>query len=130
MRLLALLLLLGACAPEDASPGSDKRLLAGEGRDRLCIAGERIGFIAYGAADTNCSVRGRLERSGQVLAIVPEGDAECRIAAEEEPGAIRLGQGGEACSYYCGPGATFAGKVFSDKPAASPAVDFAGDPLC
>ena len=130
MRILAVLLLLSACAPEANPSPSGKRLLAGEGRDRLCIAGDRIGFIAYGSGDANCSMRGRLDRSGQILTIIPEGDAECRIAAEEAAGTIRLGQGGEACSYYCGPDASFEGKAFADKPAASPAVDFAGDPLC
>ena len=38
-------------------------LSPGEGRDRLCIAGEagnyRAGLIAYGQGDVNCSASGR-----------------------------------------------------------------------
>jgi hypothetical protein len=131
MRLPVLVLLLAACSPETPEKAPERALYAGDGRDRLCIAGERVGFITYGAGDANCSVRGRIDRAGeQLLTIVPEGDQDCRIAAREQAGTIRLGKAEAACAYYCGPGAGFAGKAFGRRPSASPAVDFAGDPLC
>jgi hypothetical protein len=130
MRWIPLVLMLASCSPGD-QPGPEKRLYAGDGRDRLCINGDRVGFIAYGAADTNCSVRGQLSRAGDNrLTIHPAGDSDCRITAEDEGESIRLGKLTEACAYYCGPGADFSGKAFTENPAASPAVDFAGDPLC
>ena len=131
MRCLPLLLLLAACSPDAPEPPTERTLYAGQGRDRLCIAGERIGFITYGQGDANCSVRGRVSRAGeQLLSIIPEGDEDCRIEATQQAGTIRLGRRAAACAYYCGPGADFAGKPFASSPSASPAVDFAGDPLC
>ena len=131
MRILLLILLLAACSPEAPEGPPERALYAGEGRDRLCLAGDRVGFIVYGAGDANCSVRGRVEPAGeQLLTIVPDGDPDCRIEAREAPGSITLGQANEACAYYCGLGADFAGKAFARADGASPAIDFAGDPLC
>jgi len=131
MRFLPLLLLLAACSPQAADQPPQRELLAGEGRDRLCLAGDRGGFITYGKGNANCSVRGRVERAGgKLLAIIPDGDADCRIAAREADDTVRLGKADAACAYYCGPGADFAGRAFAKSDAATPAVDFAGDPLC
>ena len=132
MRFLALvLLLLSACSQEASEPIVERTLYAGEGRDRLCIAGDRAGFIAYGDGGRNCSVRGRVERSGEhSLSIVPDGDPDCRIAVDEQGESLRLGKVAQACAYYCGPRASFAGKTFTKDASASPAIDFAGDPLC
>ena len=131
MRFLPLILLLAACSPGTPDKAPERALYSGEGRDRLCIAGERIGFIAYGQGDTNCSVRGRLDRAGeQSLVVIPDGDQDCRIPASQQGDVIRLGTVKAACAYYCGPGASFAGKRFNKSASASPAVDFAGDPLC
>ena len=126
------LLLLTACAPEQTKqPPADSQTYAGPGRDRLCIKGERAGFIAFGEGDSNCSVRGRIERDGDRLAAIrPDGDEDCRIPAERVGEAIRLGKAGDACAYYCGPGASFDGKTFTQQPSSSPAADFAGDALC
>ncbi len=131
MRWLPLLLLfLASCSP-DGQPEPGKGLYAGQGRDRMCVDGNRIGFISYGAGDTNCSVRGQISRSGErLLSIRPTGDQDCRIEADEQGGTIRLGKMTEACAYYCGPGADYSGKAFTASAAGSPAVDFAGDPLC
>ena len=124
-------LLVGACSPEAGKPPAERLLYAGEGRDRLCLAGERGGFIAYGDGDANCTARGRIERAGErLLTLVPDGDPDCRIALNAQPGSVRLGKQSAACQYYCGPGASFAGKPFNEASSASPAVDFAGDPLC
>jgi hypothetical protein len=131
MRILALVLLLAACSPAAPEPDAERLLYAGEGRDRLCMAGDRIGFIAYGEGDANCSVRGRVNRAGeQLLTITPDGDEDCRIELRQEGESLRLGKVAAACAYYCGPGANFEGMVFTENASASPAVDLAGDPLC
>jgi len=131
MRILPLLLLLTACSQEATERPSERLLYSGEGRDRLCIVGDRAGLIAYGQSDANCSVRGRLDRTGESsLTIIPDGDQDCSIPVEQQGGTVRLGKVTPACAYYCGPGSDFAGKRFTENPSASPAVDFAGDPLC
>ena len=130
MRLLLALLLLAGCSQQADPPSADLRAYAGEGRDRLCIAGERAGFIAYGAGDANCSAKGRLERAPGTLTFIPAGDEDCRIALTEAGDSLRLGPRSESCAYYCGPGADFSGRSFTPQANASPAVDFAGDPLC
>jgi hypothetical protein len=132
MRILALVLLLAACTQEaPRKPVEQAITYAGEGRDRLCTKGDRAGFIAYGKNDSNCTAQGRIERSGEhLLTLQPVGDADCRIPIAEQAGTLRLGKAGAACSYYCGPDASFDGKAFTKDASASAAVDFAGDPLC
>ena len=131
MRLPLIVLLLAACSPQAPEPPAERLLYAGEGRDRLCIDGKRAGFIVYGQGNANCSARGELGQAGErLLVLTPAGDADCRIDLVRQPGSIRLGARSAACAYYCGPGADFAGKVLTKSTSASPAVDFAGDPLC
>ena len=131
MRILALVLLLSACSPEASEGPVERSLYAGGGRDRLCRAGDRVGFITYGEGDANCSVRGRLDRAGEhLLTIVPDGDQDCRIELYEQGGSLRLGKVAAACAYYCGPGASFEGRAFAENASASAVTDFAGDPLC
>ena len=134
MRLLLFsAFLLTACSREPASPdlaGS----YSGQGRDRLCIAGEdealRAGVIAYGAGDMNCSAAGRLERSDTGFVLLPSGDSECRIPLAVDGGAVTIGDVPATCSYYCAPGATLSGKSFAKDSATTAGTDFAGDPLC
>ncbi len=130
MRLPPALFLLAACSPEAPAPRTENLLYAGAGRDRLCVDGQRGGLIVYGKGDANCSARGRVERSGDKLILIPEGDSDCRIPAELNGDSLRLGRRSPACAYYCGPDADYAGKVLAKNASASPAVDFAGDPLC
>ena len=131
MRLvLPAFLLLAACSGGTPQSPPERVLYDGEGRDRLCLAGERAGLIAYGEGDANCSVRGRVEKTGEQLTIIPDGDEDCRIDARQQGETIRIRSLSAACNYYCGPGASFDGKAFAKNAAASPAVDFAGDPLC
>jgi len=130
MRIAPIFLLLVACSSE-APQEPERRLFAGQGRDRLCLDGDRIGFVAYGSGDANCSVRGRIDRADGSVTIVPTGDSDCRIPAELSDTSLRLGQRSEACGYYCGPSADFAGRRFqavSGTP--RDAKDFGGDPLC
>jgi len=135
MRLIiALCLSLAACSQNLADPGPEPGTFAGEGRDRLCIAGEsgalRAGLIAFGKGDVNCSASGKLEKAGQDWLLVPKGEGDCRIPLEIGTGIVRVGQLSAACSYYCGGGASMDNKSFSRNASASNAVDLAGDPLC
>jgi hypothetical protein len=130
MRWLLPILLLTACSPEPTEPAAEHLHYAGAGRDRLCIAGLRGGFITYGEGNANCSARGRVERSGNRITLMPDGDSDCRIIADLNGDGLRFGARSAACAYYCGPGADYAGKHLIDNASASPAVDFAGDPLC
>ena len=132
--ILPLALLLAACSQQPADPSLTTGTFAGEGRDRLCIAGEpgnyRGGLIAFGSGDINCSASGRIEEEGGQLALVPRGEGACRISLSIEGNIVRVGQVPAACSYYCGPGASLAGKSFNRSDMGSKAVDLAGDPLC
>jgi len=128
--MLAAVLLLTACSPKAPEPPAERLLYAGDGRDRLCVAGQRGGFIIYGEGNANCSARGKIERSGDRFTLIPDGDSDCRILADMNGDGLRLGARSTACAYYCGPGADYAGKALAKNASASPAVDFAGDPLC
>ena len=136
LLLLAFALTVTACAQEEpaAPPGLAAGTYTKGGRDALCISGQggtqRAGFVVYGADNANCSASGRIEASGADWTLIPAGDAECRIPVTVTPGRISLGPSNPACAYYCGPGASFAGKSFSQSPSAKPAADLAGDPLC
>lgn len=131
MRTLPIVFLLAACSQEPERPAVQERALyAGEGHDRLCVSGERAGFVIYGAAETNCSAKGRLERAGTTATLTPDGDEDCHIALDFSGGRVAFGPATSSCAYYCGPGAAYDGKALARNDAASPAVDFAGDPLC
>ena len=127
-------LLLAACSPEPGQPALATGTFAGEGRDRLCIAGEagayRAGLIAYGRGDNNCSANGRLERAADGWTLVPTGEGGCRIPLAVNGNEIRIGQVPADCRYYCGPGAYMAGKRYNRADMGARAVDLAGDPLC
>lgn len=133
------LALLAACRQEPDQPAqapAESReavvTYAGAGRDRLCLdeGRGRIGFITYGQGDMNCSVRGAVVRSGDRLSIAPDGDESCRVDATVDGERLALGPVSTSCGYYCGAGASFAGKAFTRSSPGSPAEDFAGDPLC
>jgi hypothetical protein len=135
MRSIQLLvLLLSACSQQPTAPSLQPGTFAGEGRDRLCIAGEagrlRAGLIAYGTGNSNCSVSGSLEQMGSGWQLVPRGEGDCRIPLIIDGVSVRVGQLPPACSYYCGPGASMNGKSFGRSDASGEAVDLAGDPLC
>lgn len=104
----------------------------GSGRNRLCLdeRNGRAGFITYGSDDRNCSVTGAVQQSGAQLTITPDGDQQCRIEATVTGGEMRLGQAAGSCSYYCAPGASFAGKSFRRGEVEERVADLAGDPLC
>lgn len=127
-------LLLAACSQQSENPSIPTGVYAGQGRDRLCIAGEsgnyRGGLIAFGAGDTNCSASGRLMAEGGQYVLVPRGEGECRIPLRIEGNVVRIGSLPAACAYYCGPGAQMAGRSFNRADMGAQAVDLAGDPLC
>lgn len=132
--ILPLTMLLAACSQQPSEPLLTTGTFAGDGRDRLCLAGEpgqyRSGLIAYGPGNVNCSAAGRLEGSGTGWVLVPKGEGECRIPLVIEENAVRVGQASAACAYYCGPGAAMTGKTYNRTDMGAKAVDLAGDPLC
>ena len=127
-------LLLAACSPEPENPSIATGTYAGQGRDRLCIAGEagnyRAGLIAFGQGGFNCSASGRLSIQDGQYVLVPRGEGECHIPVEIEGSIVRIGQPPAACAYYCGPGADMAGRTYNRSDMGAQAVDLAGDPLC
>jgi hypothetical protein len=132
--IIPIALLLAACSQQAENSQIPTGTYAGQGRDRLCIAGEagnyRAGLIAFGKGDINCSASGRLEAEGGKYELVPRGEGDCRIPLEIEGNLVRVGQVQAACSYYCGPGAQMAGKTYGRADMGAKAVDLAGDPLC
>ena len=135
MRLiLPLGLLLAACSQQPAEPTVAVGTFAGEGRDRLCLAGEaanyRGGLIVYGEGDANCSASGKIEVQGPALTLIPRGEGDCRIPLTIEGNSVRIGQVPASCSYYCGPGASLQAKSFNRSDMGAAVTDLAGDPLC
>jgi hypothetical protein len=127
-------LFLAACSP-DVPPGPAPGTFAGAGKDRLCIAGAgetlRAGLIAYAAhGAANCSVAGKLEQDGTGWTVTPRGDGDCRIGLTIAEDELSIANVPASCSYYCGPGASLAGKSFTRVSEASPAADLAGEALC
>jgi hypothetical protein len=139
MRVVFLpILLLAACSTEsetETEAPSRIGIHAGPGRDRMCIArsGEawRVGIVTYGEGDNNCTFRGKVVVAEHGMLVEALGDPDCRLLIEKEGETSRIGvPTPEACEYYCGPSATLSGRSFTHAPNASPAIDFAGDPLC
>jgi hypothetical protein len=135
MRAFCLLtLLMTACSQEPAAPSLATGTFAGQGRDRLCIAGDagayRAGLIAFGQGNVNCSAAGKLEPAGVNWVLVPKGEGPCRIPVEIQGNVVRIGDAPAACDYYCGPGAKMAGRSYNRSDTGAQAVDLAGNPLC
>jgi hypothetical protein len=132
--ILPLALFLAACTQQPAETSLATGTFAGEGRDRLCIAGEpgnyRGGLVAYGEGDVNCSASGRIEDQNGQFALVPRGEGACRIPLTIEGNSVLVDKVPAACTYYCGPGATMGGKAYNKADMGAQAVDLAGDPLC
>ena len=152
IAVLTLLFLLAACRQEpEREPTAQAKsgtpaaaaviaVMAGPGRDRLCTRtpgpgeGEQrqvAGLVTYAEnGDANCLVRGSVAASIRGNEIIPNGDERCRITlVEEGADRVRIEDNGQ-CAYYCGPGATFAGKTFSRMDTPQAVTDIAGDPLC
>jgi len=127
-------LLVAACSQQAENPSILTGTYAGQGRDRLCIAGEagnyRGGLIAFGKGDVNCSASGRVMVEGGQYILVPRGEGECRIPLIIEGNVVRIGRPPAACAYYCGPGADMAGRSYNRADMGAQAVDLAGDPFC
>jgi len=137
MRILLCLLVLGTAACSKAAGPGDALVgvYRGSDRDGLCVAREgealKAGLITFGDGASNCSLTGRAEIRGDALVITPRGDSECSVEIRVANGAATLGGRSQACAFYCGPEADYAGRVLRKAPdAASIVSDFAGDPLC
>ena len=133
--ILPCFMLLAACSQgQEPAASIATGTFAGEGRDKLCIAGNpgsyRAGLITYAAGDVNCSASGQIEAQNGNVTFIPRGEGACRISLSIEGNTVRIGEVPVACSYYCGPGAAMAGKSFSRAEASATAADMAGDPLC
>lgn len=112
----------------------------GERRDRICVIDRgtgiaRFGIVTWAEAGVNCSGEGEAVREGEALRLTMAGDEECTIEARIENGTVTLPPAiPEGCAYYCGPGATLAGKAFEKTGGtaedAMRATDLVGDPLC
>ena len=133
-NILPFTLLLAACSQQSTEPTLATGTFAGEGRDRLCLAGDpgnyRGGLIAFGEGDVNCSASGKLDLQDNQLALIPRGEGDCRIPLTVEGNVVSVGEVPATCSYYCGPGATLAGKSFNRSDMGAAVTDVAGDPLC
>ena len=134
--IITLALLVSGCSGKapDKGPAMAVGSYAGEGRDRLCVVGEpgvqHAGFISYGSGEANCTMSGTIESKGAVFVLNPKGDSRCSVELSVNDGRVSLAPGTPACSYYCGPGATFANMNFRRDDKATPAVDLAGEKLC
>ena len=132
--ILPVALLLTACSQQAENAQIPTGTYAGQGRDRLCIAGDagnyRGGLIAFGKGDINCSASGSVTGEGEQYVLVPRGEGECRIPFEIKGNVVRIGQPPAACAYYCGPGAEMAGRSFKKAGIEAQTTDLAGDPLC
>lgn len=147
---LPLLPLLAACGgtgegEEDRIQTADLTgLYEGQGptveRDRLCMRTEpsgevRFGIVTMGAGRAACSGLGQVVRSENALRLTMVGDEECELAAQMDGTQLSFASPvPESCAYYCGEGATFAGRRFEKTgdtgEAALQAADLVGDPLC
>jgi hypothetical protein len=136
MRFACLAAILLAACSRGAEPGEELvGNYRGSDRDGLCIAREgeglKAGLIVFGAGNMNCSLNGRAEMRGNSLIVTPRGDSECSVEIQFTKGVARLGLRTPSCTYYCGPGADYSGRVLHKMPIGPTKVtDFAGDPLC
>ena len=138
--IIPVVLLLAACSQQPTVPVQPEKaeIWTAGSRNRLCIKGDRAGFIVYGGGDTNCSARGRLSRDGDTIRITPDGESDCHFDGDEWVGGgprrmMAFGPEGnesEACGYYCGPGAQLNDVQFEIAKGKVEANDLAGDPLC
>ena len=99
----------------------------------LCAAADgSAAFFIDSDSGANCMAQGTVEQGEEgALVFVPRGDNRCRIPIEDRGQSIVLGDGGEACSYYCGGDARYAGRelVRNWEPTRE-LTDGAGDPIC
>jgi hypothetical protein len=91
----------------------------------------KAGLIIYSDGDTNCSLSGRAELDGGSVIVTPRGDSKCQVEIRVANGVAQIGPRTQACTYYCGPEADYAGRQLRKVPdAPSTVIDLAGGPLC
>lgn len=134
-----LLAALFACSPtgDDGPSNAEIGKYVGQwsdgSRGGLCVADSgQAAFVVYGhEGDANCMAQGEVVASNGETVFAPKGDVQCRIPLTIAGDSITFGDGGAACTYYCGGDVTMSGKSVARSDATRGAlVDVAGDPLC
>lgn len=143
-----MILLLAACGGTEAEDpvGTDEitGLYLGEGegkqQDRVCMVEVPSGTVRFGIVTLEpdraaCSGIGRVEQTGTGVRLIMVGEQDCAVRASVAGTWVSLTASvPEGCSYYCGPGATLAGKSFEKTDdsleGAMSADDLVGNPLC
>ncbi|WP_265561876.1 hypothetical protein [Sphingomicrobium arenosum] len=132
-------LMLGACSgSEEAAKVAEAAVPAGLYADAAGTSGICVGedgaaaFILYadqGAA--NCAGEGRIEGAEDRLALVPQGDENCRLPLSFDGETLAFGEAPAACAYYCRGDATIDARALTagGDTTVDP-VDPAGEPLC
>ena len=137
---ISLALAAAACGSSEDAPatiGPGAGLEPGQwelgSKSGLCVAQSgAAGLFIDSESGANCMAQGTVEQDeAGGLAFVPRGDDRCRIPIEDRGQSLVLGDGGDACRYYCGGEADYAGRelVRNWEPKRT-IVDVAGDPLC
>jgi hypothetical protein len=95
----------------------------------------RFGLVVWTGADQGCSGAGTATRSGNALRLTMAGSEECSIEARVEGTRVIFPPTQPpGCSYYCSPGARFAGtnldKTGGSEADARRAKDLVGGQLC
>ncbi len=143
--------LLAGCGGNEAASGGEagsgataSGLYAQAGGERpgqLCLVEREgragtFGIITWGRGDANCSGAGSVQRDGDRLTLLLDGDESCSIEARAEEGTISVTRSlsGECALYYCAGGASLDNVRFERSEdgiaAAAKARDLAGAPLC
>ncbi|WP_260483591.1 hypothetical protein [Sphingomicrobium flavum] len=137
LALLSLAACSGDADNEAATTGPGTGLGPGQWelgpRSGLCTASDgTAAFFIEGGGGANCMAQGKVEQGEDgKLAFIPNGDGQCRIPIEDKGQSIILGDGGEACAYYCGGSATYAGRELGKNwEVERQLTDGAGDPVC
>jgi hypothetical protein len=108
-------------------------------RSQLCMIGDggraRFGLVVRSGADLGCSGSGTASREGGRLRLVMAGSESCTIDAQLDGTRLTFAADqAPGCSYYCSPGARFAGtrldKIGGSEADARRAQDLVGGPLC
>ena len=103
---------------------------ATEGRGGVCVEPDNAAFLLADEGAASCMAQGQIVGEGEGLSFVPRGDGQCTIPLTVDGDTLTFGDGGAACSFYCGGELDLAGRSVRRTDSLEPLVDVAGDPLC